>query len=102
MSKEKENAVRMTEAAYAILLASYEPLHGYGIMQRVKELSKEQIIIGPGTLYGVLKKLIQQEWMTMHTVEGQKIYTTTTLGQTMVAQEVERLRLLIEMEKGVR
>ena len=44
----------MTEATYYILLALMKPGHGYGMMQRIKELSGGRIEMGPGTLYGVL------------------------------------------------
>ena len=46
----------MTEAMYYILLALLRPGHGYGMMQRIKELSSGRIIMGPGTLYGACKR----------------------------------------------
>ena len=39
----------MTEATYYILLALMKPGHGYGMMQRIKELSGGRIEMGPGT-----------------------------------------------------
>ena len=47
----------MTEATYYILLALMKPGHGYGMMQRIKELSGGRIEMGPGTLYGVLTRM---------------------------------------------
>ena len=38
----------MTETTYYILLSLKEPLHGYGIMQRVQELSDRTVEIAPG------------------------------------------------------
>lgn len=40
----------MTEATYYILLALMKPGHGYGMMQRIKELSGGRIEMGPGTV----------------------------------------------------
>ena len=50
----------MTEATYYILLALMKPGHGYGMMQRIKELSGGRIEMGPGTLYGVLTRMTNQ------------------------------------------
>ena len=47
----------MTEAMYYILLSLLRPSHGYGMMQRVKELSGGRLEMGPGTLYGVLARM---------------------------------------------
>jgi DNA-binding PadR family transcriptional regulator len=48
----------MTEAMYYILLALLKPSHGYGIMQRIRELSGGRLVLGPGTLYGVLTRRV--------------------------------------------
>jgi DNA-binding PadR family transcriptional regulator len=63
-------------------------------------MSRGHIIIGPGTMYGALKKLIADRWIAVQTVDGQKIYTTTKLGREAVRHEYERLSLLIEMYGG--
>ena len=50
----------MTEAAYYILLALLKPGHGYGMMQRIRELSGGRLEMGPGTLYGVLSRMTRE------------------------------------------
>ena len=52
----------MTEAMYYILLALLRPGHGYGMMQRIKELSGGRLEMGPGTLYGVLSRMTGNTW----------------------------------------
>lgn len=47
----------MSEAMYYILLALLHPVHGYGVMQRVRELSGGRLVLGPGTLYGILTRM---------------------------------------------
>ena len=42
----------LTEGVYYILLSLMEPMHGYGIMQNVEQLSKGRVKLAPGTLYG--------------------------------------------------
>ena len=43
---------------YYILLALLHPGHGYGMMQRIKELSGGRILMGPGTLYTLLEDFL--------------------------------------------
>ena len=50
----------LTHTTYFILLALINPLHGYGIMKKVEEMSKDSVKLGPGTLYGALSKLEKQ------------------------------------------
>lgn len=40
----------LTQAVYYILLSLYEPRHGYGIMQNIKEISNGRVSLGAGTL----------------------------------------------------
>lgn len=49
----------LTEATYYILTSPVEPLHGYGVMQNVAEISRGKVRFGPGTLHGALSKLEQ-------------------------------------------
>ncbi len=95
----KKEQIRLTESTYVILLALYKPLHGYGIMQAVKEMSNASIVIGPGTLYGVLKKLLKNEWITVNIEDGQKIYAISREGNQVVESEISRLKSLIQLAK---
>lgn len=49
--------VPLSETMHLILLALREPLHGYRIMQLVSEMSKGEVNIAAGTLYGALENL---------------------------------------------
>jgi DNA-binding PadR family transcriptional regulator len=47
-----------------ILLALSEgPLHGYGIMQEVSRQSDGTVEMGPGTLYGAIKRMLKAGWI---------------------------------------
>ena len=66
--KEDKETVRhlpLSEAFYCILLALAEPLHGYGIMQKVEAGSEGAVRIGPGTLYGALTALEKEKLITL-------------------------------------
>jgi len=54
----------LTEAVYYILLSLMQPLHGYGIMQNVEQLSKGRVRLAAGTLYGAISTLLEKGWIT--------------------------------------
>lgn len=87
----------LTEAVYYILLALTRPLHGYGIMQLVAELSHNRVSLGSGTLYGAINTLLKKEWIALHAsldVKGKKEYIITELGTTILKDEIKRLNEL--------
>ena len=86
----------MTEAAYYILLALTKPGHGYGMMQRIKELSGGRIAMGPGTLYGVLTRMNKDGWIQLTEEEGRrKNYAITDKGRQALMAEYARLKMLV-------
>ena len=74
----------MTEAMYYILLALLRPGHGYGMMQRIKELSGGRLVMGPGTLYGVLSRMRSDGWIII-----------TDAGREALLAEYDRLKRLV-------
>jgi DNA-binding PadR family transcriptional regulator len=49
---------------FQVLLALAEgPRHGYGIMQEIARQSDDSVQIGPGTLYGALKRMLKAGWV---------------------------------------
>jgi DNA-binding PadR family transcriptional regulator len=94
----------LTEAVFYILLSLYYPMHGYGIMQNVRELSNERVNLGPGTLYGAINTLLSKNWIKA--IEGEKDsrkkeYEITDLGKSVVRGEIVRLEELIANGKGI-
>ena len=86
----------MTEANYYILLALMKPGHGYGMMQRIKELSVGRIEMGPGTLYGVLTRMHKEGLIILTGEDGRrKNYEITEEGKKALHAEYERLKLLV-------
>ncbi len=87
----------LTEASYYILISLSEPLHGYGVMQKVEELSQKRVQLGPGTLYGALSNL-----QTLGLIEAagetggdrRKLYRMTEAGRLVAEHEVKRFEEL--------
>lgn len=93
----------LTEATFFILLSlSPSPKHGYAIMKEVKALSNGRIIFSTGTLYGALRRLLEQGWIKRvndpepnPTDRERKAYTLTEKGRKIVNAEMERLKSLV-------
>lgn len=85
----------LTEVTLLVLLSLYQPKHGYGIMQFVKQKTKERVQLGAGTLYGAINTLEKKQWITEvkdKEPSRKKQYRITELGKTMVKQEEQRMR----------
>ena len=88
----------MTESAYCILLSLRVARHGYGIMQYVEETTKGRIKIGPGTMYGTLSKLENEQLIIQDREEDRKkIYKLSDKGRAVLELEIERLQELVDM-----
>jgi len=96
----------LTEAVYYILLSLYLPLHGYGIMQKVEELSGGRVKLAAGTLYGAINTMLERGWLVSLPGESnsrKKEYEITLLGKEIVKTELSRLKeLLVNGEQIVK
>jgi DNA-binding PadR family transcriptional regulator len=85
----------LTEATYYIMLALIDPLHGYGVMQKVEEISGGGVKVGPGTLYGVFNTLESQGLIIKVKEEDRrKSYTLTDKGRAVLISQIERLEAM--------
>lgn len=89
----------LTEAVYYILLSLMQPMHGYGIMQNVEQLSNGRVKLAAGTLYGAINTLLEKGWIISLPCEKdsrKKEYQITDQGKQTLETEITRLRELIE------
>ena len=89
----------LTEALFYILLAARKPVHGYGIIQEVSEMTGGRVSLGPGTLYGAINSLLDRGWIVLYSAEigsrKKKEYVITDQGRAAFAVELRRLRELV-------
>jgi PadR family transcriptional regulator PadR len=91
-------AVAVQEPTFFILTALAEgPLHGYGVMRAVSELSAGRLKLRAGTLYAALDRLTDDGLVVVdreEAVEGRlrRYYRLTDHGAAELQAEVERLR----------
>ncbi len=99
----KHESLPLTEATFFILLSiAHKPKHGYAILKDVESLSGGRIKFSTGTLYGVISRLLEQEWIEQ--IENdqppdagrpRKDYALTDRGRTILNAEVGRLESVL-------
>lgn len=93
----------LTESTYFILLSlSPKPKHGYAVMKDVRELSESRVVLSTGTLYGALKRLLDQGWIERleetdpkGNARDRKVYKLSQHGRRVLKDEIARLNKLL-------
>lgn len=92
----------LTESTFYILLALAEPLHGYGVMQKVEAISQGTVKLGPGTLYGAFQTLEKEGLIVkVGEEERRKSYTLTPNGRQVLKSQVSRLEIMVQNGKAI-
>jgi PadR family transcriptional regulator PadR len=86
-------------------IVSLEPSHGYGIAQRVQQVSRDAVQLNQGSLYPALHRLEQKRWLTSEwrpseTGREAKFYSLTRAGEKQLALEKEtwdRLTVAVQL-----
>jgi transcriptional regulator len=73
-------------------ILSLEPAHGYGIAQRLEQISRSVVQVNQGSLYPALhrleqKKWLRAEWRPSETGREAKFYSLTRAGRKQLAEE---------------
>lgn len=99
-----EKHLPLTPAVFHILMAlSDGEKHGYAIMRVVKETSGGRMVLGPGTLYGAIKRLQRESLITESDYRPDPViddarrryYELTDFGRRILIAESERLADLV-------
>ena len=99
----KKVYVPMTETGFYILLCLREEAHGYGVVQRVERLTRGEIRLSPGTMYGTLSKMERDGLIRLvREEEKRRIYRITELGERVLELEMNRIERLYRNMQEVR
>ena len=108
-TQSPEELLPLTPAVFNILLALADgEKHGYGIMQEVEVNTKGQVLMGPGTLYGSIKRMLQGCLIEesdervdpeMDDPRRRSYYRLTGLGKRTLRMEAERLVSQVQIAK---
>ncbi|PZE20657.1 PadR family transcriptional regulator [Paenibacillus xerothermodurans] len=68
------------------------PRHGYAIMKYIEKLTDGEVSIGPATLYTLIKKLQDADYITLDQSEEErrKTYSVTAKGRAIISDEIAR------------
>jgi DNA-binding PadR family transcriptional regulator len=99
----------LTPAMFHILLAlADKERHGYEIMREVEERSEGEMRIGPGTLYGSIKRMLNDALIEElderpdpeFDDERRRYYRLTDFGRRLAAAEARRLEKLVKSARS--
>jgi len=97
----KKVYVPMTETGFYILFCLQEEMHGYNIGLKVKDMTNGELTISPGTMYGTLSKMENDNLISFVKEEDKrKSYIITDLGKEVLEIELKRIERLYRNSKG--
>lgn len=89
----REKFQTLTEQMFYILLCLKEECCGMDIMEKVEQMTKGRVRVGPGTLYNLLEQFQCMGFIRETKVEGRKrSYILMEKGKSMLKEEYERLK----------
>ena len=101
MTNPKADLLQGTLDMLILRALSLGPLHGYGVIQRLRQMSDEMLTVEQGALYPALHRLEHQGWITAkwgETAAGRraKYYSLTRAGRSQLERESRQFRRLSE------
>jgi transcriptional regulator len=99
LDRETEAVLQGTLDMLVLRALQLEPMHGWGITERIEQWSEEVLCVGQGTLYPALYRLerqglISSAWGTTENNRRARYYKLTAAGRRHVARELESWRRL--------
>lgn len=101
-----DNQSPLTPAVFHILLALVDAeRHGYGIIQEISRQTEGQLRMGPGTLYGSIKRMLTDKLLEESDErpdpslddERRRYYRLTDLGRRVAQAEAQRLAQVVQV-----
>jgi PadR family transcriptional regulator, regulatory protein PadR len=85
---------------------SLGPLHGYGVLLRIQQISKDRLEIQQGSLYPALYRLEHQGWIASEWGESEnkrraKFYRLTTTGKRQLQAETQNWNRMADVIGGI-
>jgi DNA-binding PadR family transcriptional regulator len=107
--QDARDLLPLTPAVLHILLAlANEERHGYGIMKEVEDRSGGEVRLGPGTLYGAIKRMLFEGLIEESDErpdpelddQRRRYYQITDFGRRVAGAEAERLQALVNTARA--
>ena len=99
MSKPRSDLLQGTLDLLILKTLALEPMHGWGITQRIQQFSEGVLHVNQGSLYPALVRLEQQgwiaaEWGTSDNNRQAKYYALTKTGRKQLKEESDNWKRL--------
>ncbi len=99
MSDPKTDLLQGTLDLLILKTLALEPMHGYGVSQRIQQISKDVLQVQQGSLYPALHRLerrkwIASEWRASENNRNAKYYRLTAAGRKQLEAEMENWQRL--------
>jgi transcriptional regulator len=99
-AKRDRDMVQGTLDMLILKALSLEPMHGWGITQRIDQITKSVLQVNPGALYPALERLqdrgwITADWGTSDAGRKAKYYRLTATGRRKFGEEEETWRRMV-------
>ena len=97
MAKEKGDLLQGTLDMLVLKALQLEPMHGWGITERIEQWSESVLQLGQGTLYPALYRLerqgfIRSDWKVTQNNRRARYYALTREGRRQLSDELEQWR----------
>lgn len=94
MSKPKSDLLQGTLDLLVLKTLDLQPMHGWGIAQRIQQVSESVLQVNQGSLYPALHRLEEQGWIESSWAVSEnnrqaKYYELTRLGRKQLSEETE-------------
>jgi PadR family transcriptional regulator PadR len=94
MASDKSDLLQGTLDMLVLKIVALEPVHGYGVAQRIQQISRDVLQVQQGSLYPALHRLekrgwLKADWRESETGREAKFYSLTRVGRKQLEAETE-------------
>ena len=92
MGDDRGELLQGTLEMLVLRTLAFEPMHGWGIAQRIQHLSRDVLVVQQGSLYPALQRMrrrgwVRSEWRLTENNRRARYYALTTVGQRQLGLE---------------
>ncbi len=101
-TEDPVNYLPLSETTFYTMICLVEPMHGYTLMQKVKEISQDTVQLGAGTLYTIFSTLEKEALIEMVSEsDRRKTYKLTSKGKQVLRLQIQRLLIMVENGQNI-
>lgn len=106
MGKQQPDMIRGTLDMLILKVLSMEPMHGWGISERIQGISGDELLVNQGSLYTSLHKLtregwIKSYWQVTENNRRARYYRLTRSGVKQLGAEAENWQRLAKAVESI-